>query len=110
MKEKNKSSTFIYMNWVKLRLNNSFINLKLQKFMHITEMIVIIIVIHTFLWHQFRLNSWETLCYLYWVNKILWERKSLIIYITALRSWNNKIDTVLSSNESIAFIQRMMLE
>jgi len=28
----------------------------------------------------------------------------------ASRSQNNKINTVLSSNESIAFIQRMMLE
>ncbi len=28
----------------------------------------------------------------------------------ALRSRNNKIDAVLSSNESIASIQRMMLE
>ncbi len=72
--------------------------------------IVIVIVIHRFLWHWFRLNSWETLCYLYRVNKTLWERKSLIIYMTASRSWNNEIDTVLSSNESIAFIQHVMLE
>jgi len=28
----------------------------------------------------------------------------------ALRSRNNKIDTVLSSNESITFIQRVMLK
>ncbi len=28
----------------------------------------------------------------------------------ASRSWNNEIDTVLSSNESIASIQRMMLK
>ncbi len=28
----------------------------------------------------------------------------------ALRSWNNEIDTVLSSNESIAFIQHVMLK
>ncbi len=28
----------------------------------------------------------------------------------ALRSQNNKINTVLSSNESIAFIQRVMLK
>jgi len=72
--------------------------------------IVIVIVIHTLLWHWFKLNSWETLCYLYWVNKTFWERKSLVIYTTASRSWNNKIDTVLSSNESIAFIQRVMLK
>ncbi len=39
MKEKNKSLTFIYMNWAKSRLNNSFIDLRLQKFMHIIEMI-----------------------------------------------------------------------
>ncbi len=39
MKEKNKSSTFIYMNWAELELNNSFIDLKLQKFAHMTEMI-----------------------------------------------------------------------
>ena len=30
MKEKNESSTFIYMNWAESRLNNSFIDLKLQ--------------------------------------------------------------------------------
>ncbi len=39
MKEKNESLTFIYMNWTKSRLNNSFIDLKLQKFMHTTEII-----------------------------------------------------------------------
>ncbi len=76
----------------------------------IQRSIVIVIVIHTFLWHQFKLDSWETLCYLYRVNKTLWERKLLVIYTTASRSWNNEIDTVLSSNESIASIQRMMLE
>ena len=67
-------------------------------------------VIHTFLWHRFRLDSWETLCYLYRVNKTLWERKSLVVYTTASRSRNNKIDTVLSSNESIASIQRVTLK
>jgi hypothetical protein len=71
---------------------------------------LIMIVIHTLLWHRFKLDSWETLCYLYWVNKTLWERKSLVVYMTASRSWNNEIDTVLSSNESIASIQRVMLE
>ncbi len=76
----------------------------------IVIVIVIIIVIHTFLWHWFRLNSWETLCYLYRVNKTLWRRKSLIIYTTASCSRNNEIDTVLSSNESIASIQRVMLK
>ncbi len=65
---------------------------------------VIVIVIHTFLWHWFKLDSWETLCYLYRVNKTLQERKSLVIYTIASCSWNNKIDIVLSSNESIAFI------
>ncbi len=39
MKEKNKSSTFIYMNWAKLKLNSSFIDLRLQKFMHMIKMI-----------------------------------------------------------------------
>jgi len=39
MKEKNESSTFIYMNWTESRLDSSFINLRLQKFMHMTEMI-----------------------------------------------------------------------
>ena len=39
MKEKNENSTFIYMNWAESRLNNSFIDLRLQKFMHITEII-----------------------------------------------------------------------
>ena len=72
--------------------------------------IVIVIVIHTLLWHRFRLNSWETLCYLYRVNKTLWERKSLVVYTAASRSRNNEIDTVLSSNESIASIQRVTLK
>jgi len=40
-KEKNESSTFIYMNWAELRLNSSFIDLRLQKFMHIIKMIEI---------------------------------------------------------------------
>ncbi len=39
MKEKNESSTFIYMNQAESRLNNSFIDLRLQKFMHTIEMI-----------------------------------------------------------------------
>ncbi len=37
MKEKNENSTFIYMNWTESRLNNSFIDLKLQKFAHMIE-------------------------------------------------------------------------
>ncbi len=76
----------------------------------IESIIVIVIVIYTFLWHWFRLDSWETLCYLYRVNKTLWERKLLVVYTTALRSQNNEIDTVLSSNESIASIQCVMLK
>ncbi len=40
-KEKNESLTFIYMNWAELRLNSSFIDLRLQKFMHIIKMIEI---------------------------------------------------------------------
>ncbi len=39
MKEKNESSTSIYMNQAESRLNNSFINLRLQKFAHMTEII-----------------------------------------------------------------------
>ncbi len=39
MKEKNESLTFIYMNRAESRLNNSFIDLRLQKFVHTTEMI-----------------------------------------------------------------------
>ncbi len=39
MKEKTENSTFIYMNWAESRLNSSSIDLKLQKFMHTTEMI-----------------------------------------------------------------------
>ncbi len=53
-----------------------------------------LIWIHTFLWHWFRLNSWETLCYLYWVNKTFWKRKSLVIYTTTLRRWNNDHETM----------------
>ncbi len=39
MKEKNESSTFIYMNQAKSRLDSSFIDLRLQKFMHIIKII-----------------------------------------------------------------------
>jgi len=39
VKEKNESSTFIYMNQAESRLNNSFIDLRLQKFMYMIEMI-----------------------------------------------------------------------
>ncbi len=39
MKEKNENSAFIYMNWTESRLNNSFIDLKLQKFAHMIKMI-----------------------------------------------------------------------
>ncbi len=39
MKKKNENSTFIHMNQAESRLNNSFIDLRLQKFMHITEII-----------------------------------------------------------------------
>ena len=39
MKEKNENSTSIYMNQAESRLNNSFIDLRLQKFMHMTEII-----------------------------------------------------------------------
>ncbi len=39
MKEKNESSTFIYMNWAELKLDSSFIDLRLQKFTHMTEII-----------------------------------------------------------------------
>jgi len=104
-------STFSYfwvywMFFVKLLKVKKYLNENLLK-KFITSSLS---VIHTFLWHRFRLDSWETLCYLYRVNKTLWERKSLVVYTTASRSRNNKIDTVLSSNESIASIQRVMLE
>ncbi len=39
MKEKNENLTFIYMNWAESRLNNSFIDLRLQKFVYTIEMI-----------------------------------------------------------------------
>jgi len=39
MKEKNESSTFIYMNRAESRLDSSFIDLRLQKFAHTIEMI-----------------------------------------------------------------------
>ncbi len=95
----------------KRRMLQRIINVKLNRMNNKTERdAVIVIVIHTFLWHWFRLDSWRTLCYLYWVNKTLWERKSLVVYMTASRSRNNEIDTVLSSNESIASIQRVMLK
>ncbi len=39
MKEKNENSTFIYMNRAESRLDSSSIDLRLQKFAHMTEMI-----------------------------------------------------------------------
>ncbi len=39
MKEKNENSTSIYMNWAESRLDSSFIDLRLQKFAYMTEMI-----------------------------------------------------------------------
>jgi len=39
VKEKNESSTSIYMNRAELRLDNSSIDLRLQRFVHMTEMI-----------------------------------------------------------------------
>ncbi len=39
MKEKNENSTFIYINWAESRLDSSSIDLRLQKFAHMTEMI-----------------------------------------------------------------------
>ncbi len=53
-----------------------------------------LIWIHTLLWHRFKLNSWETLCYLYRVNKTLWERKSLVVYMMTSRRWNNDHETM----------------
>ncbi len=41
MKEKNENSVSIYMNWAKLRLDSSSIDLRLQKFTHMIEMIKI---------------------------------------------------------------------
>ena len=55
-----------------------------------------LIWIHTLLWHRFKFDSWEKLCYVYWMNKILWERKSLVNYTMTSRHRNNKIDTILS--------------
>ncbi len=55
-----------------------------------------LIWIHTLLWHRFKFDSWEKLCYVYRTNKILWKRKSLIDYMMTSRCWNNKIDTILS--------------
>ncbi len=39
MKEKNENLTFIYMNWAKSKLDSSSIDLRLQKFMHMIEII-----------------------------------------------------------------------
>ncbi len=39
MKEKNENSTFIYINWAESRLDSSSIDLRLQKFAHMTEII-----------------------------------------------------------------------
>ncbi len=39
MKDKNEDSTFIYMNRAESRLNNSSIDLRLQKFAYMIEMI-----------------------------------------------------------------------
>jgi len=39
VKEKNESSTSIYMNWAESRLSSNSIDLRLQKLMHMIEMI-----------------------------------------------------------------------
>ena len=39
MKEKNENLTFIYMNRAKSKLDSSSIDLRLQKFMHMIEII-----------------------------------------------------------------------
>ncbi len=41
-----------------------------------------------------RSNHEKYLCYVCWVNKILWGRKSLAIYTAASRSQNNMIETM----------------
>ncbi len=65
-------------------------------FVEIKREIIFLIWIHTLLWHWFRFNSWEKLCYVYWMNKTLWERKLLINYTMTSHHWNNKTDTVLN--------------
>ncbi len=37
MKEKNENLTFIYINQAESRLNNSFIDLRLQKYMYMIK-------------------------------------------------------------------------
>ena len=36
----------------------------------------------------------KNLCYVCWVNKTLWDRKSLAVYTTATRSQDNKTETM----------------
>jgi len=35
--------------------------------------ILIMIVIYTLLWHWFKFNLWEKLCYIYWMNDWQWD-------------------------------------
>ncbi len=51
---------------------------------------------HTLLWHWYWIDSWKTLCYVYWMNKTLWERKSLVDYTATAHRWNNNVETMYS--------------
>ncbi len=41
-----------------------------------------------------RLTHGKNLCYVCWVNKILWDRKSLAVYTTATHSRDDKTETM----------------
>ena len=71
---------------------------------------VIVIVIHTPLWHRFKSDPWGKLCYVYRMDKTLWGRKSLADYTATSRRRNSEFWDYVSNNEPIASIQRVTLE
>ncbi len=103
------------LNWV--RIKKTFNSIILSDYLFVNERQCLIIIsflhkskslikihliwfnliwIHTLLWHRFKFDSWEKLCYVYQMNKTLWERKLLIDYMMTSRHRNNKINTMLS--------------
>ncbi len=58
-------------------------------------LIIIIIIINSYtLVTSIRSTHEKKLCYVCWVNKTLWDRKSLIIFATAACNWNDKAETM----------------
>ncbi len=51
----------------------------------------------------------KNLCYVYQVNKTLWDRKSLVIYVTVTCSWNNKAETMYQICSQWSHVKKWVL-